>query len=202
MWVPDFVAISSRLIELLTLSLDDRSTSTQTQLALLARAAEGYVAERCEDPTVTPTSISVYLGCSLRQLQLALQTVGTSPAQLLRNHRLDRARRRPQNPFDTSGISEIAFGSGFSSLSAFGAVFRNQFGTSPRQMRAVRPSGQERVVAEATSRGDKRFVIPKGSRATRSNVYPTPAGPDPLPPPALSMHLDGSATSPQCRSGR
>ncbi|MGY2093591.1 helix-turn-helix domain-containing protein [Nocardia gipuzkoensis] len=145
---PDFVAISSRLIELLTLSLDERSTPTQTQLALLARAAQVYIAERSDDPSVTPTSIAAYLGCSLRQLQLALQTIGTSPAQLLRDHRLDRARRRLQDPFDNSGISEIAFRSGFSSLSAFGEAFRHRFGTSPKKMRGGPSTRAGIIIAE------------------------------------------------------
>ncbi|OOL28024.1 transcriptional regulator, partial [Rhodococcus rhodochrous] len=77
----------------------------------------------------------------LRQLQLALRTAGTTPAELLRNRRLDRARSRLEDPrWSAVAVGDIAFASGFGSLSAFGTAFRARFGTTPRAVRVPGPA--------------------------------------------------------------
>ncbi len=78
------------------------------------------------------------VGCSLRQLHKALTTVQTNPAQLLRNTRLERARRRLQDPFNPNSVDHVAFNSGFSSLSAFRESFRTRYGVNPGQLRKNR----------------------------------------------------------------
>lgn len=107
----------------------------------MAEAARAYVDERSDDPDLTPASMARELGWSLRQLQLALRTAGTTPAELLRARRLDRARSRLEDPrWNAVSVGGIAFASGFGSLSAFGTAFRARFGTTPRAVRAAGPA--------------------------------------------------------------
>ncbi|WP_280336133.1 helix-turn-helix domain-containing protein [Nocardia wallacei] len=131
----DFVAIASNLIELLGIAVR-APQKPSFGLQSIARAVRDYVADHSDDPQVTPAAIAHELGWSLRQIQLALRSVGTSPAELLRNQRLDRALSRLGDPGSSETISNIAYASGFSSLSAFGVAFRGRFGTTPRALRA------------------------------------------------------------------
>ncbi|MGI1845476.1 helix-turn-helix domain-containing protein [bacterium SGD-2] len=139
---PAFVAISARVIELVSLALADTHGPLRPGgLQAVAEAARAYVDERSDDPDLTPASMARELGWSLRQLQLALRTAGTTPAELLRARRLDRARSRLEDPrWNAVSVGGIAFASGFGSLSAFGTAFRARFGTTPRAVRAAGPA--------------------------------------------------------------
>ncbi|MFD5812487.1 AraC family transcriptional regulator [Rhodococcus aetherivorans] len=139
---PAFVTISARVIELVAVALADlRDGIRPGGLEAVAAAARAYVDERSDDPDLTPASIARDLGWSLRQLQLALRTAGTTPAELLRNRRLDRARSRLEDPrWSAVAVGDIAFASGFGSLSAFGTAFRARFGTTPRAVRVPAPA--------------------------------------------------------------
>ncbi|TQF68579.1 AraC family transcriptional regulator [Rhodococcus spelaei] len=134
----DFLAVSTRLLEIVGTA---QARENDDRLGSIAHRARLYVAEHSDDPAVTPQTMARELGWSLRQLQLALHTAGTTPAGMLRDQRLDRARSRLQDPGCARlPISEIAFGSGFTSLSAFGAAFRSRYGNTPRALRAHTPS--------------------------------------------------------------
>jgi AraC-like DNA-binding protein len=131
----EFVAINTRLIELLAMSLDQRQAPHLNRLTALARDAEIFMAQRSDDPRVTVNSIADALGCSRRQLFNALKTLGTTPARLLRNTRLDRARRRLLDPSCVRSVNDIAFESGFDSISTFYDAFRKRYGVNPGQLR-------------------------------------------------------------------
>ncbi|MDM7490184.1 AraC family transcriptional regulator [Rhodococcus sp. GXMU-t2271] len=139
---PAFVAISARVIELVSLALTDTHGHIRPGgLQAVAAAAHAYVDERSDDPDLTPASMARDLGWSLRQLQLALRAAGTTPAELLRNRRLDRARSRLEDPrWNAVSVGGIAFASGFGSLGAFGTAFRARFGTTPKAVRAAGPA--------------------------------------------------------------
>ncbi|MFJ1455329.1 helix-turn-helix domain-containing protein [Nocardia sp. N2S4-5] len=131
----EFLQISSRLVELLGISLDDQRAPYETRLGAIARDARGYVEKCSDDPGVTAASIAEHLGCSRRMLEVALQSVQTSPARLLRETRLRRARQRLQDPFRADSISAIAFESGFGSMSAFNEAFVREYDLPPGQFR-------------------------------------------------------------------
>ncbi|MEV5834884.1 helix-turn-helix domain-containing protein [Nocardia sp. NPDC052112] len=83
-----------------------------------------------------PTDAHANLGWSLRQVQLALHSTGTTPGQLIRSERLDRARRLLREASADRTVAEIAYASGFRSLSAFGTSFKGQFGLTPHEARS------------------------------------------------------------------
>lgn len=84
-----------------------------------------------------PAELAYRLGWSLRSVQQALRTAGTTPAELIRQHRLERAAARLTDPaWDDRTISHIAHASGFGSLTAFNTAFRARFERSPSAVRS------------------------------------------------------------------
>ncbi|MDC0771554.1 AraC family transcriptional regulator [Streptomyces sp. HD] len=132
-----FDAVSDRIVELLCMlvSGDDRPDAPGhlTEVEGLARR---YARDHAADPGLTGTSMARALGWSLRQIQLALQRVGTTPRDLIREERLRLVRDRLQcAECNHMTITEVAHASGFSSASALSTAFRQRFGVSPREMR-------------------------------------------------------------------
>ncbi|MEV0292918.1 helix-turn-helix domain-containing protein [Nocardia sp. NPDC050710] len=134
----EFVRINARLADLLTEALDERRAPYQDRLASIAKDAAAHIERYSDDPALTPAAIADHLGCSRRQLELALRTMNTAPALFLRETRLKRARRRLRDPFTVGTVDAIAFASGFSSLSAFREAFRKRYGVQPGQVREAR----------------------------------------------------------------
>jgi AraC-like DNA-binding protein len=129
-----FATACDVVIDLLRLCLRS-GEKLPTTLAAVDAAVRDYIRRHATDPELTPTVIARNLGWSLRQVQLALRSTGTTPSQLIRIERLDRARRRLREASADRTIAEIAYASGFTSLSAFGASFKEQFGLTPQEAR-------------------------------------------------------------------
>ncbi|WP_406129180.1 AraC family transcriptional regulator [Streptomyces canus] len=129
-----FTSVYDTIIELLAQCLRPRPELPDT-LAAVDAAVRDHVRRHATDPELDPAAIARALGWSLRQVQLALQRSGTSPAELLRATRLDMARRLLREAPAGRTIADIAHTSGFRSLSAFGASFKARFGMTPQDAR-------------------------------------------------------------------
>ncbi|ORI12866.1 hypothetical protein BJD99_01740 [Rhodococcus sp. 1163] len=104
----------------------------------VAQSASALVKTQSDDPTLTPKTLARRLGWSLRHVQAVTQSVGTNPSEMIRTSRLVRARARLDDPAQRHRtVAEIAHQSGFGSVSTFNAVFREEFGMSPRQARTL-----------------------------------------------------------------
>lgn len=109
----------------------------------LPAQALALVRERSDSPGFGPDDLAALLGTSLRSLQKATRRAGTSPAEMIREQRLERAVSRLLDPaWRTSTVSHVAHSSGFRSLTAFNTAFRSHTGTSPRQFRAHHRQGE------------------------------------------------------------
>ncbi|MEO3782002.1 AraC family transcriptional regulator [Actinocorallia sp. B10E7] len=140
-----FDAACDRLTELLCmLSLGDDRPDAPAHLTEVATLVRRYVRAHAADPDLSGTTIALDLGWSLRQVQLALQQVGTTPRDLIREERLRLARRLLQDPSHAHlPITDLAYAAGFSSPSALSTAFRRRYGTTPREMRrAARPAAR------------------------------------------------------------
>jgi AraC-like DNA-binding protein len=132
-----FDAVCDRVVELLCMLVvgDDRPDAPGHLVeveALIRRYARAHAA----DPGLTGTSIAHALGWSLRHVQHALQLVGTTPRDLIREERLQLVRQRLHDPaYRHMSITDLAYASGFSSISTFNPAFRQRFGGSPRDVR-------------------------------------------------------------------
>ncbi|MFE9647765.1 helix-turn-helix domain-containing protein [Streptomyces sp. NPDC006365] len=136
----EFDAVSDRVVELLCmLTVEDDRPDASGHLAEVEAMVRRYVREHAADPGLTGTSMARALGWSLRQIQLALQRVGTTPRELIREERLRLVRDRLRcRECDHLTITDLAHSSGFSSSSALSTAFRQRFGVSPRAMRSAR----------------------------------------------------------------
>ena len=96
----------------------------------------GYVRRHAADPGLNGARMARELGGSLRQVQLALQHVGTTPRDLIREERLRLVKERLRDPaYRHMSITELGYASGFVSASALSTMFRRRYGMSPREMR-------------------------------------------------------------------
>jgi AraC-like DNA-binding protein len=133
----DFETACEHVVEL-TSALTGRAQSTtpETGLAAVEASVRRYVRLHSDAPSLNGGAIARELGWSLRQVQLSLQAGGTTPRELIREERLRQARRRLLDAsLRNLSIADVAFASGFSSLSNFGSVFHQRFGVSPRELR-------------------------------------------------------------------
>ncbi|AHH15210.1 putative transcriptional regulator [Nocardia nova SH22a] len=137
-----FAHLNSALADVLRSALDERGAPDRTTLIRIADAARLFVSTHYRDPDLTVTSIANHLGCSRRTLEAALRKAGTTPANLLRDTRLERARQLLSNPFETRSLSDIAFACGFGSHSTFKRAFLERFGANPGQWRAEQRSNR------------------------------------------------------------
>jgi AraC-like DNA-binding protein len=97
-----------------------------------------YVETNLADPSLSAKAASRALGISVRSLHLALAPTGETFGDLVQRRRLAACHsllRRPDNP---ATIAEIAFASGFNSLSSFYRAFRRAYGACPSE--AARPA--------------------------------------------------------------
>lgn len=134
---PEFRAVSDTIAELLAQCLRPREPEPDT-LAVVDAAVRDHVRRHAANPALDPTKIARDLGWSVRQIQLALQRTGTTPSRLLRDTRLDMARRLLADAPAPKTIAEIAHACGFRSLSVFGAAFKLRFGATPQESRQSR----------------------------------------------------------------
>lgn len=93
-----------------------------------------FIEQHRDDPDLSPALLQRHFGLSRRQLYTAFQDSEQGPAALIRRCRLAAARedlvQRPDVP-----VIDIAFASGFRSLSDFGRAFRREYGISPSDLR-------------------------------------------------------------------
>ena len=88
------------------------------------------------DPELSLGRVAEEHGVSTRYLQKLFAGSGTSFSQYLRTRRLERCRADLVSPLHTQlSISEICFRWGFNGSAHFSRVFRNEYGTSPREYR-------------------------------------------------------------------
>ncbi|WP_460856074.1 AraC family transcriptional regulator [Nocardiopsis coralliicola] len=133
----EFDAVTERTSELVAMALrGDREARPGGRLADIAASAQRYVRLHAGDPDLRGETLAAALGWSLRQLQLALQTAGTTPRQLIKETRLAQARELLTDPRAASiPVSEVARRTGFTSASTFSVAFRERYGRPPRMLR-------------------------------------------------------------------
>ncbi|MGW2279054.1 AraC-like ligand-binding domain-containing protein [Streptomyces sp. NPDC001770] len=111
--------------------------------ALLHRV-QAHARARLDDPDLTPQQLARSHHVSIRYLQLLFQEERTSPAQWIRNERLERCREELRSPRSAHlTVANIAQRWGMHGASHFSRLFRDRYGVTPREWRrtALRPTG-------------------------------------------------------------
>ncbi|WP_243659151.1 helix-turn-helix transcriptional regulator [Tamaricihabitans halophyticus] len=129
--------MNERMIDLLCLlAVGDSSPNVNRHLADVEHMVREHVRHHVADPSLSGHTIARDLGWSLRQIQLALQHAGTTPSELIKDERLKLARYRLESPtYQHMSITEIGYGLGFCSPSAFSTAFKQHFGVRPSSIR-------------------------------------------------------------------
>jgi AraC-like DNA-binding protein len=139
----DDVNVAERIIDLVRGVYTDRIDSDQptrlrsrTELLLHAKA---YVEANLSDPCLGPAQIARACSISTRYLHRLFEQEGQTVSEWIRTERLHRCRHDLLDPaFADHTIIAIATRWGLPNLPHFSRLFRNAYGSSPREFRAVR----------------------------------------------------------------
>ena len=94
-----------------------------------------YIAKNIEKEDWTIDDLTQECAMSRSQLYRKTKTVSNkTPAQLIRDYRLDTAYRLFQSD-KTKRVSEVMFSVGFNDAQHFGQIFKQRFGVSPQGMK-------------------------------------------------------------------
>ena len=97
------------------------------------KRADRYVHERLTEP-FSVADLASHCGVSLRTLEKAMvDNRGVTPVALVRNARLDLARRALE--VGEAAVADVAHRSGFRSATTFALEFRKRFGVAPSRAR-------------------------------------------------------------------
>ncbi len=119
-----------------------RPGSPESRAALrfgFLQAARDILTRDLHRPSLTPATVAIELGISLRQVHVLFEPTGLTFARTLTTMRLEKARRlletMPSRP-----TTDTAYACGFDSIATFYRVFRAAFGMTPGDVRAVPPN--------------------------------------------------------------
>lgn len=110
----------------------------ELQPAARARLTQAcrYIAERCDDPGLTPEEVAAALRVSRRTLYAWFAQSGLSPFAFIQQTRLEHCRLALMDPAGRDKtITRIAFDHGFSDMTHFSRLFKHTYGTGPRDYR-------------------------------------------------------------------
>jgi len=115
----------------------DAGTESLSRRTLMRRIC-AWIDEHLGDPDLSPAAIAGAHFISTRYLQDLFQREGTTVSAWVRQRRLERCRRDLTDPVRADvPIASIASSWGFVEPTHFSRVFREHFGRSPREARAM-----------------------------------------------------------------
>ena len=100
------------------------------------RSLRAYIEAHLDDPNLSPASIAMGNGISVRYLHHLFRQLDMTVSDWLRWRRLERCRNLLASPLHADkSITDIAFSCGFSSSSHFSNLFRAQYSMRPSDAR-------------------------------------------------------------------
>lgn len=96
-----------------------------------------YIDGHLRDPDLRVERLAEVFGCSKRYLHKAFERHGTSIGKYILRLRLERCREELRNPAcKKKSVTDIAYSWGFNSAHHFSRCFKEEYGLSPRDLRA------------------------------------------------------------------
>lgn len=124
--------LTTMLVAELDVAADDTSRT------VLLRRVCAYIDEHLSDPDLGPAGIAAAHFISVRYLQNLFQAEGTTASAWVRERRLEHSRRDLTDPvLRGRPIAVIAARWGFVEPTHFSRVFKERYGCSPREARAL-----------------------------------------------------------------
>lgn len=110
---------------------------SRSQMLTLTRV-KIFINDNLRDPALSAQQIAYATGLSARYIGKLFEREGSSLMRYVLRRRLERCGAELRSPLcSTLRISEIAFRWGFNDMSHFSRVFRDFYGCSPKEWRAV-----------------------------------------------------------------
>ncbi|MBM9504510.1 AraC family transcriptional regulator [Actinacidiphila acididurans] len=132
----EFNATCDRLTELFAMMVLSDHRTVEGNVSEINSMIRRYVREHSGDRTLSLSGMARALGWSQRQLQIAMSRVDTSYREVVREERLEAARRQLADPaLQQRSVEEIARRAGYPSGNALSMAFRGRHGESPREYR-------------------------------------------------------------------
>ena len=99
--------------------------------------ARRHIVDRLSDPELGPDGVASALCISRRSLYLLFKRHRLTPARMICDIRLNRARGAPEDPGQAhQKMTHIAFDAGFADYATFSRLFKTRFGVAPSEFRA------------------------------------------------------------------
>ncbi|MRV70490.1 helix-turn-helix domain-containing protein [Duganella sp. FT92W] len=135
--------VSRNLIDLVGAMVSESIQQSAFDLSECRTAAltrlHAYIEEHIHEPELAPAGVACALGLSQRYINKLLEAEGTSLGRLIWLRRLDLIAADLRSAAMASrSISTIALTRGFNDLAHFSKKFRQHFGASPREYRAMK----------------------------------------------------------------
>ena len=128
--------------------LSRSSAQCSSHTVVRREQVRSFIESHLHDPRLTPTSAAEALRMSSRYLHQIFNDDGETVARYILRRRLEECARLLLDAAHSGRtVTEIAFQYGFNDASHFGRVFRERYGTTPRQYRE-RPESPEAAVAK------------------------------------------------------
>jgi AraC-like DNA-binding protein len=152
--VPSHLAhrTAAAAIEMISLALSSLVSATQASAgvvvtqepkrsnsadALLWRTRE-LISEQIDDTSLSPSLLAAQTKVSLRRLQEAFKSQGTTPSDCIWEMRLEFVRGLLASTLHReASITTLAYRAGFSDMAHFSRRFKQQFGMTPSQYRSA-----------------------------------------------------------------
>jgi len=125
-----------QFLRLAMLEVTGASTPLSMKLVLEDRI-KTYIDGHLRDPDLRVDRLAQVFGCSKRYLHKAFESRGTSIGKYILGLRLERCREELRNPaYVEKSVTDIAYSWGFNSANHFSRSFKEEYGLSPRELRA------------------------------------------------------------------
>lgn len=125
-------AVQWMLYEALLRGVQDRALPADARMSKARR----HIIKNFSDPNLCPDSLASALCMSRRALYLLFSKHRTTPAKLINDIRLERARQVLGNPgLKHRKATDVAFDSGYTDYATFSRMFKSRFGFNPSQCR-------------------------------------------------------------------
>ena len=116
-------------------------TENGSPRAVLRDRAIAVIAQRCSEPSLSPTTVARGVQSSLRQLQLVFSETGNSVAGEIRRQRARLARSiLTDSRYDVLSIPQVAQRAGFQSPMSLRRALDEAYASTPRELRIGRPA--------------------------------------------------------------
>ena len=134
------LAVANGVLSILVAGLQTLPAARSPGLSQLAAfhlaRIKRRIDEQLADPALSVSSLAAQLGLSVSQIHRVFGSEPLTPAQYIWERRLEACSRDLREPrLAGRTVSEIAFGRGFNDAAHFSRVFRERFGSTPREWR-------------------------------------------------------------------